>query len=139
MAGTRANAANPICNLNDRQIGNDACNFREKLFRQRLASVQCMYRKDLLSHYGCVNAIEFSADGEHLISGTWIFVAQLFKRPRQSAPKVCTDLCKLHLFILSLSLCPSTHAHTPAQAAMTDAFCCGTWKSPWLALESRWP
>lgn len=70
MAGTKAKVANPIFNLNDRQIGNGACSFREKLFRQRLANVQCMYRKDLLSHYGCVNAIEFSPDGEHLISGT---------------------------------------------------------------------
>lgn len=69
MAVTKVGGTNPIANLINRQIGNDLFNFREKLYRERLASVQCMYRRDLVFHYGCVNAIEFSADGELLVSG----------------------------------------------------------------------
>lgn len=34
-----------------------------------LKRAQNLFRKDLYSHYGCVNAIEFSHDGEWLVSG----------------------------------------------------------------------
>lgn len=39
------------------------------LIRQRFASAKNLYRKDLFSHFGCVNAIEFSRNGEWLLSG----------------------------------------------------------------------
>lgn len=42
---------------------------KNKLFSERFAKAKNLYRKDLLAHYGCVNAIEFSEDGEFLISG----------------------------------------------------------------------
>ncbi len=31
-----------------------------------------LYKKDLLSHYGCVNAIEFSNNGQYLVSGVFV-------------------------------------------------------------------
>jgi len=40
-----------------------------KLLRHRLATGTIIYKKDLLQHYGCVNAVEFSNDGEYLLSG----------------------------------------------------------------------
>lgn len=30
------------------------------------------YRKDLVAHYGCVNAIEFSNNGQFLVSGVFL-------------------------------------------------------------------
>lgn len=39
------------------------------LMSDRLTAAQNLFRKDLYSHYGCVNAIEFSNDGEWLVSG----------------------------------------------------------------------
>lgn len=44
---------------------------KHKLFKERLSKARNLYRKDLLAHYGCVNAIEFSDEGELLISGWW--------------------------------------------------------------------
>ena len=31
----------------------------------------CLYQKDLLAHFGCVNAVEFSNDGQFLASGNF--------------------------------------------------------------------
>lgn len=42
---------------------------KNKLFKERLARAKNLYRKDLYAHYGCVNAIEFSSEGELLVSG----------------------------------------------------------------------
>ncbi|XP_046402157.1 DDB1- and CUL4-associated factor 5 isoform X2 [Ischnura elegans] len=41
----------------------------KSLLRERLGHARNLYRKDLLAHYGCVNAIEFSNEGELLVSG----------------------------------------------------------------------
>lgn len=65
--------ANPIVHLLQRQIGNNIYNFRQNLFRDRLASARNLYCKNLVSHYGCVNAIEFSSIGDLLISGKNLF------------------------------------------------------------------
>ncbi|XP_067119886.1 DDB1- and CUL4-associated factor 5-like [Centruroides vittatus] len=40
-----------------------------QMMRHRLLNAKSLYRKDLFAHYGCVNAIEFSANGEWLVSG----------------------------------------------------------------------
>lgn len=40
-----------------------------KMINKRLENARNLYRKDLYAHYGCVNAIEFSNDGEWLASG----------------------------------------------------------------------
>ncbi len=39
------------------------------LIRARYGLANDLYRKDLYSHYGCVNAIEFSDNGQWLVSG----------------------------------------------------------------------
>jgi len=42
----------------------------EKIFiREKLATDEQLYKKDLLAHFGCVNAVEFSGDGSLLVSG----------------------------------------------------------------------
>ncbi|XP_077296815.1 DDB1- and CUL4-associated factor 5 [Arctopsyche grandis] len=40
-----------------------------RLLDSRLLAARSLYRRDLLCHYGCVNAIEFSAQGHLLLSG----------------------------------------------------------------------
>lgn len=40
---------------------------------QRLNASKNLYSKDLYAHYGCVNAIEFSNEGDLLVSGKYIF------------------------------------------------------------------
>lgn len=69
MGHTKAEGANPISHLINRQIGNSIFDFRQNLYRERLASARNLYRKNLVAHYGCVNAIEFSSNGDLLTSG----------------------------------------------------------------------
>ncbi|XP_001848250.2 DDB1- and CUL4-associated factor 5 [Culex quinquefasciatus] len=60
---------NVVRHLGARQAGDNVRNFRDNLFHERLRIARNLYKKDLVSHYGCVNAIEFSAEGELLVSG----------------------------------------------------------------------
>jgi len=48
-------------------------NYDEKswnFLRKKLSACHNLYSKDLLGHYGCVNAIDFSQDGRLLVSGS---------------------------------------------------------------------
>lgn len=69
MSRLKAKDANCVSHLINRQIGENVHNFKSNLLSERLGAARSLYRSDLLAHYGCVNAIEFSADGELLISG----------------------------------------------------------------------
>lgn len=71
MGSMKIEGANPINHLSNRQIGNNIFYFRQNLFRERLASAKNLFRKNLVAHYGCVNAIEFSSMGDLLISGNF--------------------------------------------------------------------
>lgn len=43
---------------------------KEEFQRRRLAGCTSLFKKDMLGHFGCVNAIEFSNNGgEYLVSG----------------------------------------------------------------------
>lgn len=64
---------NPLRYIIQRQY-KDNIIIKDKLFSERFAKARNLYRKDLLAHYGCVNAIEFSEDGEYLISGETYFL-----------------------------------------------------------------
>jgi WD repeat-containing protein 22 len=64
----RPSPANPLGYLVKRQY-NDRLRINKQLLRERLYTARNLYRKDLLAHYGCVNAIEFSNKGELLASG----------------------------------------------------------------------
>ena len=61
--------ASPLPHLTSRQLGNSFWNFRQNLYRERLGIAKNLYKKDLIAHYGCVNALEFSIDGNLLVSG----------------------------------------------------------------------
>lgn len=41
----------------------------KSLLNARFVNSENLYRKNLVSHYGCVNAIEFSNQGDLLVSG----------------------------------------------------------------------
>ncbi|XP_076749837.1 DDB1- and CUL4-associated factor 5 isoform X1 [Xylocopa sonorina] len=64
----RPSDCNPLSYLIARQIDDkvDQC---KRLVNARFESSENLFRKDLLSHYGCVNAIEFSNQGDLLVSG----------------------------------------------------------------------
>ncbi|XP_076635534.1 uncharacterized protein LOC143348805 isoform X2 [Colletes latitarsis] len=64
----RPSVCNPLSYLITRQIDNkvDHC---KRLVNARFDTSENLFRKDLLSHYGCVNAIEFSNQGDLLVSG----------------------------------------------------------------------
>lgn len=51
-----------------RSIKGDDVN--DSLFSEFCETAHSLYRKDLLAHYGCVNAVEFSEDGTLIVSGT---------------------------------------------------------------------
>lgn len=59
---------NPLGYLLKRQYTGSA-EVKYRLFKERFARARNLYRKDLFAHYGCVNAIEFSDEGELLVSG----------------------------------------------------------------------
>jgi len=54
--------------IQKRELGSK---FREdKIFvREKLATDKHLHKKDLLAHFGCVNAVEFSGEGSLLVSG----------------------------------------------------------------------
>lgn len=59
-----------IQNIFRRESGIDACStFQSNLFKDRLSMSKNLFKKDLVAHFGCVNAIEFSEEGDWLISG----------------------------------------------------------------------
>lgn len=74
MNATRVGGANPISHIMSRQIGDNIVSFRQNLFRERLANAQNLYRMNMIAHYGCVNAIEFSKNGNLLTSGKFFFI-----------------------------------------------------------------
>ncbi|XP_050312634.1 DDB1- and CUL4-associated factor 5 [Anthonomus grandis grandis] len=66
MAGP--SVINPLKYIVNRQYDSSLV-IKNRIFKERLAKAKNFYRKDLFAHYGCVNAIEFSAEGELLASG----------------------------------------------------------------------
>ncbi|CAK9814260.1 DDB1- and CUL4-associated factor 5 [Anthophora quadrimaculata] len=64
----RPSNCNPLSYLVERQI-DDKVDHCKRLVNARFESSENLFRKDLLSHYGCVNAIEFSNQGDLLVSG----------------------------------------------------------------------
>lgn len=65
-----ANVASPLTYLNNREYGL-LPDFKSEFFKSRLNVAKNLYRRDLVCHFGCVNAIEFSSNGELLISGIY--------------------------------------------------------------------
>lgn len=63
-----ANIASPLPYLVKREYG-FIPEFKSHLFNKRLNAAKNLYRRDLVCHFGCVNAIEFSSNGELLVSG----------------------------------------------------------------------
>lgn len=63
-----ANIANPAPYTYKRESA-VISTIKSELFSNRLKAAKNLYRKDLLCHFGCVNAIEFSSNGEILVSG----------------------------------------------------------------------
>ncbi|XP_066154685.1 DDB1- and CUL4-associated factor 5 [Euwallacea fornicatus] len=66
MAGS--SVINPLSYIVNRQYSNHLV-IKNRIFKERLMKARNFYRKDLVAHYGCVNAIEFSEEGELLVSG----------------------------------------------------------------------
>lgn len=60
--------SSPVRYVEDRELGlyfNPAL----RLMKSRLSAADNLFRKDLFAHFGCVNAIEFSNEGDLLVSG----------------------------------------------------------------------
>ncbi|OCT64794.1 DDB1- and CUL4-associated factor 5 [Xenopus laevis] len=67
--GTGCGLRSPVGFLSRRRLHGDPL-MKEDFQRRRLQACRNLYKKDLLGHYGCVNAIEFSGNGGHmLVSG----------------------------------------------------------------------
>jgi len=67
-----------------RQI-DDKIDYCRNLINARFDNSENLYRKDLLSHYGCVNAIEFSNQGDLLVSGELHSLSLRFSSERRTA------------------------------------------------------
>ncbi|XP_045776889.1 DDB1- and CUL4-associated factor 5 isoform X2 [Maniola jurtina] len=63
-----ANMSNPLPYIIKRECGL-LSDLKAEIFNKRLFAAKNLYRRDLVCHFGCVNAIEFSSNGELLISG----------------------------------------------------------------------
>lgn len=66
----KVSLANPLPYIIARQI-DDKVDYCKRLVNARLRTSENLFRRDLLSHYGCVNAIEFSEQGDLLVSGNF--------------------------------------------------------------------
>ncbi|EDW15407.2 uncharacterized protein Dmoj_GI22802 [Drosophila mojavensis] len=55
--------------LRYRELDHPRSNLEAGIFRQRLHAAENLYQRNLMAHYGCVNALEFSPGGEYLASG----------------------------------------------------------------------
>ncbi|NP_001090592.1 DDB1 and CUL4 associated factor 5 L homeolog [Xenopus laevis] len=67
--GTGCGMRSAVGFLSQRGLHGDPL-LKEDFQRRRLQACRNLYKKDLLGHYGCVNAIEFSNNGGHmLVSG----------------------------------------------------------------------
>ncbi|CAB3380596.1 Hypothetical predicted protein [Cloeon dipterum] len=80
------------------------------LLRCKIGTARPWYRKDLFSHYGCVNAIEFSAEGDLLVSGgddrrvlLWKMHEIMEVRERPARPAVMNTEHGSNIFCLNLS------------------------------------
>ena len=51
-----------------RQSGSKA-RVEDVFIREKWRKDKSLYKKDLLAHFGCVNAVEFSDDGDLMVSG----------------------------------------------------------------------
>ena len=62
----------------------------QKLFcRERFEKCKSLYRKDLFGHFGCVNAVEFSSDGQWLVSGMYSRFSKSCKETEYYANSNC--------------------------------------------------
>lgn len=55
-------------------------NVKNDLFSGLVSRSLSLYRKDLLAHYGCVNAVEFSEDGSVFVSGILVCLLDVLTR-----------------------------------------------------------
>ncbi|XP_057656981.1 DDB1- and CUL4-associated factor 5 [Diorhabda carinulata] len=99
---------NPVNYIIERQY-KDNIFIKNKLVSARLSKARNLYRKDLLAHYGCVNAIEFSVDGEYLVSGgddkrvlLWYVPGAIYD---QGSPVVMTAPHRSNIFCLTFDSC----------------------------------
>lgn len=76
-----ANITNPLVYIAKRESGL-LSDLKTELFNKRLNAAKNLYRRDLVCHFGCVNAIEFSSNGELLVSGNKSFKYQLVHKSR---------------------------------------------------------
>lgn len=68
-------------------------NFQLMLFKDRLSIAKNLFKRDLVSHYGCVNAIEFSQEGNWLTSGWWtLLIAQICEPIREPIVKIVANV-----------------------------------------------
>lgn len=74
-----ANITNPFVYIAKRESGL-LSDLKTELFTKRLNAAKNLYRRDLVCHFGCVNAIEFSSNGELLVSGNKNYKYKHFHR-----------------------------------------------------------
>lgn len=60
---------NIIDRFSIRQLRGD--HIKKNLFDDWSRTAHSLYKKDLLAHYGCVNAVEFADNGQFFVSGEY--------------------------------------------------------------------
>lgn len=71
---------------------------KEDFQRRRLAGCSSLYKKDMLGHFGCVNAIEFSNNG-----GEWLVSGEFHGRPADRRPPAAASASSPESTLLSLA------------------------------------
>ena len=73
-SGHKNNVANNVLSFIDTRTVRGRREGARTFLKDRLGNASSLYRKDLRSHFGCVNAIEFSHNGgEWISSGVPLF------------------------------------------------------------------
>lgn len=101
-----ANFVSPVPCLIRRELGL-LKDFKNFYFDKRLKTAKSLYRRDFVCHYGCVNAIEFSSNGEFLVSGgddrrvmVWNFGEAIVNRGK---PENMIGLHQSNIFCLGIT------------------------------------
>lgn len=74
---------------------------KEDFQRRRLAGCSSLFKKDMLGHFGCVNAIEFSNSG-----GEWLVSGELTTHQHRRRRAIPSALRGFGVSMLSVSLAP---------------------------------
>lgn len=108
------------------------------LFHTVLQRSDSLYKKTLLAHYGCINALEFSPDGSFFVSGSDLFITLFFVYSNRPFIILYPGGDDKRVLIWKLSNCMNKVVHCPPALAAehrSNIFCLAVTKDCSMVLS----